>query len=577
MRRHARFRRVASVLLALALGGGALSVALSPAAQAAEPSDVSIRLPTISYSHMLVDQARHRVLITTGQYSSPRTDALLVYDFDGNLLKTVTMSKLDRPSGMALSEDGGLLYVGSTDYVLALNADTYASGSLLGDAHQGVCGREIATADGKAFYTNLAANVGTDCTRATYLDYRTFGLNGTSTLTSGQNFRFAVPQPGAPGLLLYTSTYGTTESYANLYDMSKAKYVSGRSWPGTVAAPALAAQDDALNADGSLVGLAYGAAGFRLLKASDMSDADPGWSAPPADASATAVAFSPDSSLVARGLAAPGDEADLLVQDADPAHGDAPRSFVFQDGADGGDRIASRGLAWSADASKLFAVTSDAAGDAYWLHIVSNAGSRYHASFQGPLTVGPESPYAGQKVELSGTIVLNGPASGAPARLTAVRTDASGSHQLDPVTSAADGSFTIEDTPSQAGTATYTVSYAGDAEHDPAADATKTVTVAKAPTTVALTAPTAAGAGSSVHIAGTLTTSGTALPQGTVVRVQRRTKGGAASLPTLRVAADGTFAFDDAPGPGDTLYTVDFNGDADHATSGDWLVVPATG
>lgn len=309
-----------------------------------------------------------------------------------------------------------------------------------------------------------------------------------------------------------------------------------------------------------------------------MSDADPGWSTP-ADAAATAVAFSPDGSLVARGLAAPGGGADLLVQDADPAHGDAPRSFVFQNGADGGDRIASRGLAWSADASKLFAVTSDAAGDAYWLHIISNAGSRYHAAFQGPLTVQPGSPYAGQAVELSGTIVLNGPASGEPARLTAVRTDASGSHRLDPVTAAADGSFTVEDTPPDAGTATYTVSYAGDAEHDPAPDVTTPVTVAKAPTTLTLTAPTAPGAGGSVHIAGTLTTAGTPLSSGTVVRVARRTKdGGVASLPTLRVAADGTFAFDDAPGPGDTLCTVDYKGeDGNHATSADWLVIPATG
>ncbi|WP_335982840.1 hypothetical protein [Streptomyces sp. CA2R106] len=120
------------------------------------------------------------------------------------------------------------------------------------------------------------------------------------------------------------------------------------------------------------------------------------------------------------------------------------------------------------------------------------------------------------------------------------------------------------------------MSYAGDAEHDPADDATTTVTVDKAPTSLTLAAPTSA-TGGSVHIAGTLTTTGTALPAGTVVRVQRRTKGGAPSLPTLRVGADGTFAFDDVPGPGDTLYTVDFKGDDDHATSTDWVVVPATG
>ncbi|WP_335982838.1 hypothetical protein [Streptomyces sp. CA2R106] len=162
------------------------------------------------------------------------------------------------------------------------------------------------------------------------------------------------------------------------------------------------AQDASLSADASLVGLADGADGFRLLNGADMSDAA-GWSAPPAGASATAVAFSPDGSLVARGMAASGDDADLLVQDADPTHGDTPRSFVFQDDSDGGDRIASRGLAWSSDASKLFAVTGDSAGDAYWLHIISNPGSRYHAAFQGPLTLRPGTPYAGQPVELSGT------------------------------------------------------------------------------------------------------------------------------------------------------------------------------
>jgi hypothetical protein len=570
------------VLLALTLGGGALSVALSSAAQAAEPSDVSIKLPTVSYSHMLVDQARQRVLITTGQYTSPRTNALLVYDFDGNLLQTVTDSRiLDRPSGLALSADGTELFVASTDYITVLNADTYASaGGWLSDAHLGLCGREVALAGGKVWWTENTANVTVDCTNtttSTWLDYKTPGVNKVTSQTWGLNFRFATPQPGAPGKLLYTSTYSSgLASYATLYDTVNMKGVSGRSWSGDSANPAPTAQDAALNADGSLVGLADGTAGFRLLNGANMADASPGWSAPPADASATAVSFSPDGSLVARGLAAPGDEADLLVQDADPAHGDAPRSFVFQDGSDGGDRIASRGLAWSSDASKLFAVTGDAAGDAYWLHIISNAGSRYHSAFQGPLSVQPGSPYAGQAVSVSGTIVLNGPTAGRqPAKLTAVRTDASGAHPLDPVTAAADGSFTFQDTPPDAGSATYTVSYAGDADHDPATDVTTKVTVAPAPTTLTLAAPADNGTGG-VHIAGTLTTSGTALPAGTVVRVQRRTKsGGAASLPTLRVGADGTFAFDDTPGPGDTLYTVDFKGDPNHAISSDWFTVPS--
>ncbi|MFJ5213250.1 Ig-like domain repeat protein, partial [Streptomyces sp. NPDC088354] len=137
---------------------------------------------------------------------------------------------------------------------------------------------------------------------------------------------------------------------------------------------------------------------------------------------------------------------------------------------------------------------------------------------------------------------------------------------LGTATVAADGTFEVKDTPSALGDNTYTVSYAGDAEHD-AATGTGTVSVARAASLLTVDAPAAAIPGDEVTVTGTL---GSTVPfaDGTTVSVSRTDSAHTDGTPlgTATVAADGTFEVKDTPSAqGDNTYTVSYAGDTTHA------------
>jgi WD40 repeat protein len=89
------------------------------------------------------------------------------------------------------------------------------------------------------------------------------------------------------------------------------------------------------------------------------------------------------------------------------------------------------------------------------------------AKSQSTLSVsGPATGQAGQEVRLTGSLRFGGQAPPAPVTLTVARTFSnnfgSGEDQLAPVTTGADGSFSIVDVPAQGGQYRYTVAWAGD-------------------------------------------------------------------------------------------------------------------
>ncbi|HEY9330218.1 MAG TPA: Ig-like domain repeat protein [Streptomyces sp.] len=580
---HARFRRARGLLVALALSAAALTAG-TPGARAAEPgepSDVTIELPTSTYSRMLVDEARQRVYVTTGGLSAT-VHAILVYDFDGNLLRTVTTEAMTAAGAMTLSADGSILYVAVADYVLIFNPDTFAyigGGWVKSDFRDGLCSGDLGITGGRLWATRMGSQeYPRDCSTEVQTLWSGAPTGGTFT-DSGSlvSAKFAT-SPGLPGKLVQAyATYGTPRLVVGVYDATTAytKQLALRAYTAATD-PAAPPKDVAISPDGSLVAVAAGTSGTATLSTTGLTDAAPGYGALPAGTSSTAVAFSPDGSLVARGGAVDGTAADLLVDPARPSQGDAPRGYAFTDGSSGGDRVADRGLAFSPDGSRLFAMTTNAAKDSYWLHIITNPGARYHSAFDGPPAVEPAAPFAGQTVRISGTLRRNGPGPGEPARVTAVRHDADGDHTVPSAAVGPDGAFTLVDTPSTTGRATYTVSFAGDAAHDPAPDSTVDVEVTKAPTELVLDQPdSATTAGVALH--GTLSTAGTPLPEGTLVAVQRWTKKGIADLPPALVGPDGDFTVTDAPpAAGSTLYTVSYAGDALHDASASWVTVPVT-
>lgn len=160
--------------------------------------------------------------------------------------------------------------------------------------------------------------------------------------------------------------------------------------------------------------------------------------------------------------------------------------FVFAPGGStplntynfGSNWLASDGVAITPDGTELFAITAaDPNGDSPTLNVIPNPEA-------GPSTLsltGPATARHHQAITLTGTLGGASPyIGGQTLQVTRTDPDNPGGVALSDVTTAADGSFSITDTPPKAhvhtGTVTYQVSYAGDT-HLSASSASFSVTV----------------------------------------------------------------------------------------------------
>ncbi|MEU3251963.1 Ig-like domain repeat protein [Streptomyces sp. NPDC006997] len=557
--------RLAATVLAAALAGTGLTVAVAPAAHAAA-SDVVAKLPITTYSAMAVDSVHQRVYVAdsnTSNYNNPGNVA--VYDFDGERVTTITTAYY--VSGLALSADSGTLYVGGRTQILAYDTSTHQPSGTT-NVSVDICGRSLAQSGGRLHFTtpygttDSCATVPTNLDTLTDTGYARTGWNdfGVLQLEAGAGDRMLMGQP---------LNARAANPFLTVFDASGTTLVrnAARRFAAADGTGALNLKDMAFSADGGKVAVADASYGTRLLNTDDLSDAATGYAALPAGASASAVAFSGDGTYIARGAAASGATPDLLVQPADPADASAPLEFAFEGSLDG-DRVAPRGLEWSADGSRLFAVTTNAYGNQYWLHVIQPPAVQYDTRFAGELTHSPSGAVAGEPLAVRGRLELDGPAPTEPLKVTATRQDADGTHDLGTATVKSDGTFTVLDEPDLVGDATYTVSFLGDLTHRPATDLTHTVTVGKAPTSIALTAPAEASLSGGVHITGTFTAQGRALPERAVLKVERSDRLGTGTLSSVTVAADGTFTIDDLPRTRrETTYTVSWPGDDLHQPS----------
>ncbi|MFJ8635856.1 Ig-like domain repeat protein [Streptomyces sp. NPDC093568] len=561
-----RPRRLAATLLAAALAGAGLTVAAAPAAYAA--SDAVVKLPISSYSALAVDNVHQRVFVAdsnVGYYQNSGTIA--VYNFDGERLTTIITNQA-HVSGLAVSADGSKLYAGLRDRIEAYDTTTYAR-TIVAYANTDYCGREVAQSGGQTYFTTpLASSVSQCATAETNLDAI---VNGAHTRTGWNDYGDLLLEAGAGTKMLMGQPLNTKAAnpFLAVFDTSDGALVrnAARRFADAEGKGALDLKDLALSADGSKVAVADASAGTRLLNTSDLSDAADGYQALPAGASASAVAFSGDGKYIARGASATGSTPDLLVQPADPADATAPLEFVFEGSLDG-DKVVPRGMEWAADGSRLFAVTTNAAGSQYWLHIIQPPAVQYDTRFSGGLTHSPAQAAAGEALAVRGKLEQDGPAPAEPLKVKATRTDANGTHDLGTFTVKADGTFSVLDEPDLVGDATYKVSYLGDLTHRPAEDITTTVSVGKAPTSIALTAPEEGSLSTGVEITGTFTAQGKALPDRAVLKVTRTDRLGTGTLSSVTVGADGTFTINDLPRTrGDADYTVSWPGDDLHSAS----------
>jgi hypothetical protein len=570
LRKNRHHGRIAATLAALTLGTAGLTALAPPAARAAEgpgAGDTVAKLPISSYSAMVVDSAHERVYITDDRRNQ-YANQVHVYNFQGQ--KVGSLPTASAPSGMALSTDGGTLYVSQSSGILAFDTVTQERTGVTYTAYDVPCPRDVAFAGGKEWHTETPY-LTTECdNRQTWL-YGTAGSQSSNTGWNATGRLRLTSGPEAPDRIVMAQARNTGDAnpFLATLDASGDTLVRGpeRRFADAQGKGALDMKDVAQSPDGRRIAVADAAYGTRLLDATDLSDAPAGYQPLPEGAAASAVAFSGDGTYIARGAAATGSTVDLLVQPADPAAGTAPLEFAYEGPLDG-DRIAPRGLGWSKDGSRLFAVTANRSGNEFWLHVIQPPAAQYDSRFTGTLSTTPGRPVVGEPVGIRGRLELDGPAPAEPVRVSAVRHDANGDRRLAPVEVDADGSFTVLDVPSLVGDATYTVSFTGDLTHRPAEDTALAVAVAKAPTSVALTAPAEATKSAGLTITGTLTGQGRALPAGITVSVVRTDKKGTGTLTSAAVAADGTFTIDDLPrAVGQVTYEVGYAGDALHSGS----------
>ncbi|MER7570675.1 Ig-like domain repeat protein [Streptomyces sp. NPDC126514] len=556
-----RSGRLAATVLAAVLAGTGLTVAAAPAAHAAA-SDTVAKLPFTSYSALAVDSVHERIFLADAAVGS-NYGQIAVYTFQGERISTI--NTYYHVSGLALSADSSTLYVGERYRISAYDTATLALKSAP-TAPGDQCGREVVVAGGKPYYTSQWADYLSQCpTAVSHMDtvvnggWQRTGWNdsGKLLLESGPNDTFVMGQglnPAAP------------DPFLSVFDGSGETPVRGatRRFADDTGQGALDLKDIAVSPDGAKVALADAKAGTRLLNTSDLSDASTGYQPLPAGATAASVAFSGDGKYLARGASATGATPDLLVQPADPGDATAPLEFVFE-GSQDGDRVVPRGMEWSADGSRLFAVTTNATGGQYWLHIIQPPAVQYDVRFTGGLTHSPAQAVAGEPLAVRGKLEWDGPAPGRPLQVTASRTDAAGTHELGTFPVKEDGSYTVLDEPGLLGDATYRVSFLGDLTHRPADGPSTTVTVGKAPASIALTAPAEASISSGVEITGTFTAQGKALPERAVLKVERTDRLGSGTLSSVTVGADGTFTVNDIPrARRDVTYTVSWPGDDLH-------------
>ncbi|MGW2178929.1 Ig-like domain repeat protein [Streptomyces sp. NPDC001732] len=562
--------RIAATLAVLTLGTSGLTALAPPAARAADgtvPGDTVAKLPISSYSAMVVDSVHERVYITDDRRNQ-YANQVHVYNFQGQ--KVGSLPTASAPSGMALSADSGTLHVSQSSGILAFDTVTQQRTGFTYAAYDVPCPRDLAFAGGKEWHTETPY-LTTECeNRQTWL----YAASNPGSVNTGWNATGRLRLTSGPEVpdrivMAQARNTGETNPFLTTLDASGETLVRGpeRRFADAEGRGALDMKDVAQSPDGRRIAVADAAYGTRLLEAADLSDAPVAYQPLPEGATASAVAFSGDGTHIARGAAATGGTADLLVQPADPESGRAPLEFAFE-GALEGDRVVPRGLHWAKDGSRLFALTTNASGSEYWLHVIQPPAAQYDSRFTGGLSTTPGRPVVGEPVGIRGRLELDGPAPAEPVRVTAVRHDANGDRRLASVEAEADGSFTVLDVPSLVGDATYTVSFTGDVTHRPAEDVTLAVTVDRAPTAIELQAPAEATKSEGLTITGTLTGRGRALPSGITLSVVRTDKKGTGTLTSAAVAADGTFTVNDLPrAAGQVTYEIGYAGDDLHSGS----------
>lgn len=439
----------ASLTAALLVSTAALAVVgPSPSLAAAEVAP----LPLPTFADMAVDDAHGHLFLTAGAGQ----DGILVTDLAGTVVTSIGGQQ--GAKGLALSPDGTRLYAALADAHAVSEIDT----ATLTET------RRFATGD-KACPDDLAVQA----TRVWFTydcpsEWKGLGSVDLSadpaTVRTDHVTGLATPQTvslGGGRLAL-----GSTQTPARLRSYA---VDAGEVTPlATSAESDWAYHDLQVTGDGTQVVVAQGSKHFTVLDTGDLS----------VDRVLDAPGFPMAVTASSDGFVAGGTDNAVGAQDVWVYRGaetGAMRTFDF--GSDpNGIRFGYGGLAFTADRSRLYAVTGDYDRQSPVLRVFHDP-TKYltHITVSAPAT----KP-RGRPVTVTGQLVVENGTVTAPVTLHVTRTDRDGTHRLPDVTTASDGGFSFTETPPEGGPSTYTVSFGGDASRLPSTGSATTLVPTKA-------------------------------------------------------------------------------------------------
>ncbi|MFE0251358.1 hypothetical protein [Streptomyces sp. NPDC059010] len=415
-------------------------------------ADTGSPLPIGSYRDMAVDSAHQQVFL-----SDPFGGSVLVTDYTGQVVK-----RIDGEAGawgVALSGDSGTLYVALRDAGAIAAIDTvtleetarYDTGTGAG-AYAGPT--SLALAGGKIWF-----GYSLDTWRGALGSLDLGGGQPVVTRDQGLDTFRGSPRlaatPQHPDTLVAAESDGNAAALA-VYDVSagRADAQARRVDPGPEGCASL--QDLALTPDAERVVVACASPYYhQVFRTADLAD-DGRYAT---SHYPNAVAIAPDGTVAAGvdganspdvRLFAPGASTDFHSWDFP-----APSPYATT-------TLQSGGLAWTPDATRLFAVTKDSNSSTLTLQVLNHP--------QVPTTVTVQAPASSprnQPLTLSGKLDAPvGFGTGGTVDIWRLDDPAAGEGTLigsAPV--AADGTFSYTDRPKAKGDVQYTVWYGGDGRH----------------------------------------------------------------------------------------------------------------
>lgn len=459
-------RRTLPVATALAVLFGSVALIATGAGSAA--ADSTTLLPLRSTGDMVVDGVHHRVFV-----SDPTSGQVVVTDYAGTVVATV--GSLPGVRGLELSADSATLYaaVGDADAIVAIDTATAT------EAHRWSTGtadpQYLAQAGGKLWFGYGGATKG---------NIGSLDLTGADPVVhlaqAPVNSWYSAPileaSAAAPDTLVAGAESQSPVVLA-VYDVSSgAPTQTAYAFdPGDTGGGNL--MDMAVTPDGKDVVTASGAPYYQAVyKLTDLSK----------DGKYVTTTYPNAVDIAPNGDIAAGTsswyEPDVHV--FKPGTSLPLKEYEFGTGTGGvaSPVLTARGLAWAPDGSKLFAVSRDDA-DAYSLRVYDNPAKTATTL----TTVAPATGTRGKALTVTGKLTLTPSAIPAGTEVAVTRTDdeTPAGKALGTATVAADGSYSLTDTPPAGGTVKYTATYAGDADHA-GASASDSVSVARTAATVTL-------------------------------------------------------------------------------------------